>query len=361
VVKNNNSFISNFEFMKFFMLRTALFVLPFMAIHGLNIFAYDQNEGDLARVSYLYKNACPKSIVAAPYKLNEAFTLASSLEVNEHAGFDVMTIGDSFSEQDSLGYKNFMAHQGVSVLHMDGYLTNENPVQMLVELINGGFFDHIQVGTVVLESVERLFVQRCENIDFSRAMAMDSLFSMMTVSRKVRPKQHVRFFSDAMIKIPWTNLEYLYLDKPRYTEVYKVSITSDGLFTNGPRDLLFAEIDVRDMAIKNDSSKIVECNKNLEIIRQMLSKRKMKLVVMVCPDKYDLYYPYIVEKGELGEPRFFSYFNSLPKTYTYLNVFDSLSVKLPFVKDVYYYDDTHWSPATAKWVGGELVKMVKSN
>lgn len=345
--------------MRSFILRTALFVLPFMLLYVVNVTAYRQDEGDLVRLGYLYGDRSPKSAIAAPFTLSTAYTLLSAVDTSTSAAFDVMTIGDSFSGQDSLGYKNFMAHQGVSVLHVDRSLAGPDPVQRLVELLNSGFFDRIQVGAVVLQTAERLFVQRCEHIDFAKTVALDSLFDAMPGPDMEKTGTRIRFFSNAMLKIPWTNWEYRHTDKPADSQTYRVATTSNELFTNGPKELLFFEDDLKAVPLKNDTAKIAACNRNLEEIARLLAKRSIKLIVLVSPDKYDLYYPYIVDKATYKEPKFFPYYNKLPKSYANLDAFGPLSAQLPVVKDVYYYDDTHWSPATAKWVGEQLAAMVK--
>lgn len=53
----------------------------------------------------------------------------------------ILIIGDSFSEQDNYGYKNYLAEQN-SVLYIDRFLSG-NQIQTLYELSNGDFLKSI--------------------------------------------------------------------------------------------------------------------------------------------------------------------------------------------------------------------------
>ncbi|RTZ49905.1 hypothetical protein EJ377_07055 [Chryseobacterium arthrosphaerae] len=51
--------------------------------------------------------------------------------------YEILTIGDSFSEQGKSGYQNGLAHD-FSLLHIDRFISN-NQIQTLIELCNGNF------------------------------------------------------------------------------------------------------------------------------------------------------------------------------------------------------------------------------
>lgn len=137
--------------------------------------------------------------------------------------------------------------------------------------------------------------------------------------------------------------------------------TTNNLFTHQPGNLLFFKTDVKNLDDKNDPEKAVIGNNNLNKIKALLVQKNIKLIVLVCPDKYDLYYPYIQDKKKFPKPLFFSLFSGLEKDYIYINSFSILSNEIKKTKNVYYYDDTHWSPISSKIIGAEIEKVVNEN
>lgn len=344
--------------MRRLILKTTFFVTPFFLFHMLNVCFYKQFDGDLARIGYLYQDPSPKSIVSSKFSLEKKYIAFSELTPETNLDFDAMIIGDSFSEQDSLGYKNFLAHENISVLHVDRVKAT-NPIQILVELINGNFFDSVKVSYVVLQSVEREFLSRCQKIDFQKIMSMDSLSSVIKNQKKLlSPEMTSKFFSETTLKAPLTNIQYYFSDKPKYSQTYKVSAISRNLFSNNPDDLLFLDEDIAAIKYKNDSSLAKNANNVLNTINSLLSKKNIKLIVLISPDKYDMYYKYIANNPRFKKPLFFTYYDSLTKEYDYIPSMKVLSNALQKKKDVYYYDDTHWSPIGAEIIAKEIKKIV---
>lgn len=347
--------------MKKFIYKSSLYVLPFFLLHCLNLIFFNMQEGDLIRVSYLYYNPSPQSEIKQKFKLSKGFSLTSEIDLNKRRNFDVLTIGDSFSAQGNLGYQNFLSKSNVSVLDMERSIDGGNPVQLLVNLLNGDFFNYVHLDYVVLESVERSIVQRCDNLDYKKSLKMDSIIKHIATDKKESYNLKVDFFSDAILKIPLANILYRFEDKPRFCQTYKVATNSNQLFFNNPGELLFHEWDVNFMDYKNDTSKISMANSNLNKISNLLSKKNIKLIVLIAPDKYDLYYPYIQNKEKYIKPNFFSHFDSLTKEYLYIKTFEVISNQLDKTKDVYYYDDTHWSPIAASRIALEIKNIIETD
>ncbi|WP_278020214.1 hypothetical protein [Flavobacterium ginsengisoli] len=79
---------------------------------------------------------------------------------------------------------------------------------------------------------------------------------------------------------------------------------------------------------------------------------------MPAPDKYDLYYDYILDKTNFPKPLFFQYLGFLKKDYIYIDSKRKLLDQLEVKKDMYFYDDTHWSPVASKIIANEIDKVV---
>ncbi len=345
-----------------FLFKLSFFVGPFFLLYFINLSFYTPYEGDLVRLGYMYNDPSPKSLVMSKFSLPQKYTLLSEIDMNKDTAFTVLTIGDSFSEQDSLGYKNYLANENnISVLHVDRYISRRNPIQTLVNLINGNVFDSIHIDYVVLQSVERKFVERCENIDFNTALKKDSLINVISnhKTRKYKTdKQKLNFFSEATIKYPLINMLYYFTPKPIFSKTYKVKSTYRKLFTNKPKYILFYKDDIIKLKINNNIQKINVSNQVINEINNKLLKKNIRLILIISPDKYDVYYPFIAKSYKLEEPLFFKYFNKLNKKYLYTSLKNVFYKNGKPIKDVYYYDDTHWSPIGAKITACEIINLM---
>ena len=93
--------------------------------------------------------------------------------------YTVLTIGDSFSEQGRIDYKNYLTKKdSISVLHIDRFL-NRNPIQTLHGLINGNVFDSLHIKYIVLQSVERHFVKRAIRLNKAKIIDNDTLIALI--------------------------------------------------------------------------------------------------------------------------------------------------------------------------------------
>lgn len=355
--------------MKKFILNTCLFVVPFLVVYGFNLIVYDHRgaEGDLARMGYFYTNVSPSSAINEAYSLPKMYTLLSEINLDsEEHRTDVMTIGDSFSEQGSLGYKNFLADLDVSVVHVDRDISGGNPIQTLVSLTNSGLFDKLKPKYVVLQSIERDFNARTGSIDFNAQLENIDFYrpphpglgTTAAPAEPHNPANNLLFFSDATLKMPLNNFLYLFLAKPPTSNTYKVKTIDSELFSNDPDHLLFYKNDLRKMGAKNDSSSTLNSIEVLNQVSELLASKNIELIVLVSPDKYDLYYPYIQNIEAYPKPTFFTTYESIEKQYQNIDTYRILSEQMDLEKDIYYYDDSHWSPKTAQFIAQNIYKKI---
>ena len=347
--------------MKKFILSTCTFVVPFIILYAINVFNYDQRgaEGDLARMGYFYSNISPKSTINSQYNLPKVYSLLSETKFKSKVEFDVITIGDSFSEQDSLGYKNFLGNLGPSVLHIDRFISGSNPIQTLVSLINSGLFENIKPEFIVLQSIQRDFNDRTKNVDFNESIDLELLAKKVKAHKRQSPNYNLQFFSDATLKMPLNNFQYLFTDKPVFSNTHKVKTNRQNLFSNSPDHLLFYKNDLRKLSTKNDSLKTLNSVIILNELSDLLSKKNIELIVLVSPDKYDLYYLYIEDKSKFIQPTFYSTYENAEKEYKNIDTYRILSDKINEERDIYYYDDSHWAPKGTKVIADEILDMMK--
>ncbi len=345
-----------------FIAKTFLFAGPFVIMHVVNLLCYGLHEGDLVRSGYLYSNPSPKSEILKTYGAVEGvYDRVSSLQLKKPVNYTAMTIGDSFSQQSPSGYKDYLSlTPGLSLLHFDRFLVDEKPIQTLSALVNGDFFDYVKVDYVVLQSVERWSVIRAGILNHNRKMDMADVREKIEANALPAAELKIGFFSDALIKIPAINIMYFFMDRPPGSKTYKVA-AEDGLFSSAPGELLFFYQSLEFANINNDKNNVAALNKVLNKIHAKLLEKGVRLIVLISPDKYGLYYPYIKNRQAYERPLFFDHFSPMAKDYFYVDAKNILASRLPGQQDLYFYDDTHWSPLGAELISENIIEKINQS
>lgn len=254
----------------------------------------------------------------------------------------VLTIGDSFSQQGEFGYSHYVAKQlNCSLLNIHKHL--HIPEQSFIQLVHG---HQIPDGTIViLQSVERLFIQRLATLDFSD----NEPFTIPCVSSHA-PKEDL--LSSTIV---WL-LKCIGIKQPIH--VYQ---TRDELFSHKTRH---HKIYIYDSPWDNDGDfRFTTLHQadydmawiNLYKLKELADVHYIHLIYLVAADKYDVYEPFIVN-APIHNPTL----DSLPKEKWIVNskpiLQDAVSAGVP---DVYYINDSHWSPVGAKIVGTAVAARIK--
>lgn len=344
-----------------FILKGSVFVIPFIILFYINLLHYKTDCGDLFRVGYIYKSDCYESDFNSGEKpSSKPFSLLSEIDLKKKHSFDIMTIGDSFSELNDTNHTyiyDLTSTSNQTHLHVDRYLSRK-PIATLRSLANGDFFDSINVRYVVLQSVERLFMERCLAVNPEDVYTIGSVENYFENNVKPVAKNDMVFFSDALFKIPLSNILYTFKMKPPWSRAYRVE-TTDSLFSDYPQRLLFHHDDLQMVEINNDFEKVSQANAVLNELNTALKQKNIKLIVLINPDKYDIYYPYIKDKRDFPEPLFFDHLKVLPKDYLMVDSKTILKRKIESSKDVYYYGDAHSAVIGNKAIADGVQRLVE--
>lgn len=336
--------------------KTLMFIVPFLALYCITYLFYSTKESpDLLRLGYI-PNIFEDYRKAFDFNKTEKFELLSK---SSHRNFKVLTVGDSFSEQYGIGYKNILADD-FSVLHVDRFIS-ENQIQTLINLINGDFFYKYKIDYVILQNVERYIIDNTENIDFTSQMNCNQIDTLVYNHKPKQEDYKYEFFSSATLKFPLSSADF-FLRKNYLSNkfVYNVQLNTKSLFSNHSDKLFFYYQDLVKIKKNNLPENSKKLNDILNIISGKLKQKNIKLIVLPSPDKYDMYYDYIVDKKNLTKPVFFENFEKLSKNYIYIDSKEILSQKLKSQKDLYFFDDTHWSPIGSKLIVNEIKEIIKS-
>lgn len=340
--------------MRMFLIKILIFLSPFILL--LLIFqTYHISGGDLNRIGKVSVDADYRGIFDDIILDKKHYTELSDIDIFQISSFDVITIGDSFSHKGNIGYQNYLAkYSGKKILNITKEGSYKNPIQQLYNLINSGFIEKTTPKYIILQSVERHMVNRGKDVDREGSIDFKELSSYFNNLENTEVSSN----SLQVIKdiFNYTYFSILYKLNNKAKKVYYVE-TDKELFSEKFRRLIFYHDDINHIKyITKDS--VENLNNVLNNLEERLRVLGVELIVLPAPDKYDLYQDFIINNKN---PRndFFNIFNKLEKDYLYI---DSKTILLDKVKsgikDIYYTDDTHWSPIAADIIAKELNSMI---
>lgn len=346
--------------MKKFIVKSLLFSLPILFMCFFTLFFFTADKGDLIRIGYIMDKGDYRSIFKKELEQKNLYDNVSDIDLDKPKKYTVLTIGDSFSGQKGFGYKNYLAQKAnISVLHLDRFLTN-NPIETAYGILNSDLLKTIKVDYIILQSVERHITRRVKKINKSRIITTDSL-KIQIKENDDKLKKEIKkesFPSQRIIKFPLQNLLYFFDDNAYVSDTYQVK-TKENLFSVSTNNLLFLSTDLSNIKGNNNLKSQAKLNATLNDLSKKLSTRGIELIVLPSPDKFDFYYDNIIDNKKYPRPLFFENFEKLPKTYLYINTKKMLKKQMKNQKDIYFYDDTHWSPWASKIIANELERVIR--
>jgi len=337
--------------MKKFLNKSALFIVPLILLFSSTVF-YSKNKGDLIRVGFIREDNHYRDTFKSEFSRPLFYDLWTT---HTKKNYTVLIVGDSFSAQGCFAYQNYLAESdSVSVLYCD---INKygNSIETLYSMINAGIFDSIDVRYVVLESVERDFVKRGEAIN--QKISFSALQKASIKKNKAKPS--ASFPPPEILKFPLFNLLYHFNDHAYVSDVYKVKMDSSLFSGHKEKELLFYKYDLKHIGLNNSEAAVSKLNKELNILSKIVQRKNIKLIVLPSPDKFDLYYNFIQNKEEFPKPVFFDLMKEMDKNYIYIDSKAILSDSILTKKDLYFYDDTHWSPWASQIIAKEISAIIR--
>lgn len=345
--------------MKKFILKTLWFVLPYTLLFFLMTSLYSVNKGDLIRIGYII-DLFPSYGQYFEEEFKQPIRYTEISETGDQKEFKILTIGDSFSEQHSFGYKNQLA-QNFDLINFDRFLSMaDNPVQTLYALTKGDFFDEYKVDYVILQSAERAFTVRINNIDDNRIINTVDILNLVEAHKLNYTLPKYNFFSNQVFMFLYNSFQHFTKDEYCFVStVCKTKMNRTDLFSINTNDLLFYVGDLYDLDVNNDQQRVKQLNIFLNKLSDLLKQKQIKLIVLPAPDKYSLYYEYIINKDKYVKPLFFDFLDKEKKNYIYIDSSRILKKVMETDNDIYFFDDSHWSPKAAKIIASEILEKIK--
>jgi hypothetical protein len=353
--------------MKKFFRNLSLFIIPILILFILKKVFYE-TSGDLGRLSKTFVDQNYRLKFEEDFNASQKFKLLTAIEKHKSVNKTrVLVLGDSFSSgQDTFGYVNQLAEfEDLEVVLYQDLLRKEiesNPILALKGLISSGYIEEYEFDYVVLQNIERDFSIRC-------SIALGDFFIDKDILEKAvnRPRQKVSKTFQEKLNYELNDFMLFYqfnclyqLDKKAYnSKVCKFSLSSNP-FSYGNQLLIYGE-DLRESIISPSREDLIESINLLTQINKKLIKIDTKFISMIVPDKYDMYYSFIENKEDFPAPNFYQVYNSISKNYTDLNCFKILEEAIKTDrKDIYFYDDSHWSPIGHDLISKSLYSIIKN-
>ena len=155
------------------------------------------------------------------------------------------------------------------------------------------------------------------------------------------------------------NLLYKFNDRAFNSIVHKVKL-SKNMFSVDSQDLLFLHGDVTNIN-RGKINVLQKINDEYNLLSKKLKNKNIKLIVMICPDKYNVYSEFIIN-NKYPKSELYENFKNLKKDYIYIDAYDVLKNQLEKnKKDLYFADDTHWSPRASKPIAERIYSNMNKN
>ena len=350
--------------MKKIIIKTSIFIVPFIALYVLTLFFYSSTKGDLLRIGFIKDetNYNQKTVFSNELKSKINFTNISNINLNQKHYFNVLTVGDSFSEQTKIGYQNYLASNNINLLHIDRFL-HENPIETVHSILNGNLLNNIKVDYIIIQSVQRDFIERGIKLDSTKTITSNAWQKLIekhnTKNTTTEESSETPFYSSTIFKLPLYQIYYQFDDNAFFSKTYQVK-TKSNLFSINKNKLIFLEDDIKNRKKFETIETIEMLNKLLNKLSRKCKSKGIQLIVLPCPDKFDAYYDQIVNKSDYKKPMFFSILNKVKKEYLYVDSKKIITNAINTKKDIYFYDDTHWSPNASKLIAEEIRSIINN-
>ena len=337
--------------MKRFLIKLSYLVLPiYLLMLGLVAYVtfYISPRADVSDLGYLALipfGAEYGQMISKNEMKDTLFIIVKNTEELRNIHVNVLTVGDSFSQQGSAGYQNYMPGEGISVANCRRSLY-ESPIQYACNILDWGVVDSTNIDVLVVEVVERDLAINIGNFGENKIEVPEP----ESTSDKVVGSANV-----------WSLLRARDFVLYRYagrSPVYTFDLKRDFFSSHEPNKLYVYDRDVIN-GLTIDEALRPKVKEVFDLLTRKAHDRGIKLMLMMPVDKYDLYQDYITDnpyppKRVNEDVR--EIFGDIPEVMLCKYCLQPLLDKGE--KDVFLFDNTHWSYKGSEAVGKELCRRV---
>lgn len=314
-------------------LRTPVLLLLIALIYFLHV--SEDITGDMGMLGQI--------VFSKEYHLQEKFQINEENRIlwcdsNHFNRNSIALFGDSFTALTSFPCSLInLVHVPITKFYADNIGSSE---QSFVALCNMNNVDMPEI--VIIESVERELVFRLCDLDFRFQKIPNASVWPWFYDANASHTDFMSFYKNRLIK---------------NHSILRVSM-HDSLFScPGKEKELYFYYD--DLSFPEEEQ-IQTAISNLDSLFQLAKKKNICLFYVVAADKYDVYQEFAVD-NRFPEKTLLDNFSSHESNPYFVNTKHVLLKNArQGVKDLYYADDTHWSPIGAKIVAEEIARRMDS-
>jgi hypothetical protein len=346
-----------------FITFTALFIL-FHAIvwnvYTKHVFPENYMVGDLGRMSYKLNSLHPRKTTSTLHKKHFA------LSEWDGQSFDILTIGDSFSNGGGSGlnsyYQDHLASEyNLSILNIQNIPPATNFLETIYLLNNAKVLDKLRPKIIIFESTESQTLNRFAlDINNRLSLSPQEAFNLLkhTTYKSGIPQMSV--INNLNYNAVLYNIAYNFSDNALNSNCYVVALNKGVFSTKDQNSLLFYKHTIKyNKSINQEKINIL--NKNINDLAKVLKSKGIQLYFMPAVDKFNLYSKYIIN-NKYGKNEFFEQLRELPKEYKLIDTKAILQKKIDEgEKDIFYADDTHWSYKASDAIAKSLKELGELN
>lgn len=341
--------------MKKFLLKLSYTVLPvFLLLFGLVLYVTlyispRADTGDLGNLALIPFWSEYGQMIRQHEIKDTLFIKVNKTENLRDIHVNVLTVGDSFSQQEHAGYQNYMPREGLTVANCKRSLY-DNPIQYAYNIMDWGVVDSTNIDVMVVEVGERDFAIRIDNFGVDKVEVPEPEKPSNGDGEEHNPNKWSLLRARDFVLYRFANR----------SPVYVVDLKQDFFGSPEPRKLYFYCADILNgMTIEGSiRPKVKEV---YDLLTAKAHERGFALVLMLPVDKYDLYQDYIVDNPYAHPKRINEDVRELLGDIP--EVMLSKYCLKPLIdkgeKDIFLFDNSHWSYKASEVVGKELSRRVK--
>lgn len=341
--------------MKKFLIKLSYTVLPvFLILFGLEAYVslhvVPRATGDLGNLALIeFEEEYEERIFSRGMKEKTYFDVNATEDLKD-IHVNVLTVGDSFSQLGEFGYQNYMSAEGLTVANTKRNLY-DSPIQYAYNLLDWGVVDSTNIDVMVVEVGERDFPIRINNFSVDKIEKPDVEISTDDVDEETNTNK-------------WSLLrtrDYVMYRLGVRCPVYSATLSRDFFECDKPRTLYFYYADILNGIYIDDAVKH-KIKEVFDMLTQMAHERGFVLMFMLPVDKYDLYQDFIVDNPyphpkQINED-VMDVLGDIPEVMLSKYYLQPLLEKGE--KDVFLFNNSHWSYKAAEVVGKELSRRIIS-
>ena len=331
--------------MRKFICKTLLYALPIIlpiAVYAICISPHI--HGDLGKLGqYTFSD----DYVVKP---SQKTGTVNNVNYNDTIRDGILVIGDSFSQPHGNSYTNFLAACSTEEIYNLQFEWRNSPFERFLFVAKRQLVPKI----VIIETVERSLSYRLLSTPFAlspQEMIYASIVDTVLHDKHSKQTNGKSLLSETSM---WVKrcINYPGFENPvRYATLHTPMFSCEG----DESSLYYYEHDLK-YAYSQDTLALMAAK--MDSLFAFAKAHDIRLYVLIAEDKYDLYQTYIADTAH-WEKTLLEDFCPLVQTPYLINSKDTLAqMAAAGVKDIYYCNDTHWSPIGAEAVAMQVAKRI---